>query len=93
MHLNVNRWLTLSKTTRHVVLLGHGSLLLAYRPVLLRHTSFGKVEHGHIRYKGHGLVHRVELNGIVQKEEIGVLMRVPFHLANQCLLLLPVHSA
>jgi hypothetical protein len=42
MHLNVNRWLTLSKTTRHVVLLGHGSLLLAHRPVLLRHRGLGE---------------------------------------------------
>jgi hypothetical protein len=30
--------------------------------------------------------HRIELNGIVQEEEIGLLMRVPLHLADERLL-------
>src|SRR5438094_319620 len=38
------RRLALSETTWHVVLLGPGSPLLAYRPVLLRHRGLGKVQ-------------------------------------------------
>ena len=43
--------------------------------------------------KRHGLVHRKELNGVVQEEEIGVVAGVPFHLADQRLLALAIHRA
>ena len=75
-------------------LLVYGGLLLPHRPVLLRHRGLGEVEHrAHIRHKLHGFVHRIEFNGVVQEEKIRLVVRVPFHLADQRLLVLPIHGA
>ena len=53
MPFNINRGLTLSETTWQVVLLGHGSLLFPYRPVLLRHGEIHK-ELGGFHTSSHG---------------------------------------
>ena len=64
-------------------LLARGRLLFAQRPMLVRHTGLSQFEQrGHIRDKLHGLVDRKKLNGVVQEEEIRLVARVPFHLAN-----------
>jgi len=66
------------------------SLLLAHRPVLSHHRSLGEIERcAHIWHEFHGFVHRVEFNRVVQEEEIRLVMGVPFHLADQCLLIIP----
>src|SRR5713101_1735471 len=71
-----------------------GGLLLAHRPVLLRHRGLGEVEYSiYIRHEFHGFVHRIEFNGIVQEEKIRLVVGMPFHLADQRLLLLPIHGA
>ena len=44
MPCNVNCVLTLSETTWHAVLLGHGGPLLAHRPVLLRYRNLDKIQ-------------------------------------------------
>jgi hypothetical protein len=94
MPCNVNHGLTLSETTRHVVLLGHSSLLFGYRPVLIRHRGLGEIEkRADIGYKLDGLVHRVEADGVLQEEEIRLVTAMPFHLTDQRLLLLPIHAA
>lgn len=68
-------------------------LSLPYRPMLFRHRNLGKTEQrGYMRHKLHGFVHRVEADGIVQEEEIRLVMGVPLHLPDQPLLLLPVHG-
>ena len=68
MPFHVNRGLTLSATTWHVVLLGHDNLLFAYRPVLLRYRSLDEIEEwADIGHKLDGLVHCIEPNGIVQE--------------------------
>ncbi len=73
-------------------LLDRGRLLLAQRPMLVRHTGLSQFEQrGHIRDKLHGLVDRKELNGVVQEEKIRLVAGVPFHLAEQRLLLVPVY--
>src|SRR5215510_12149218 len=46
-----------------------------------------------MRHKFHSFVRRVELNGIVQEEKIRPVVDVPFHLANQRLLFLPIYRA
>lgn len=71
----------------------HGGLLLAYRPVLLGHRGLGENEVAtHMRHELHCLVHRIELNGIVQEEKIRLVMRVTFHLAHQRLLVRPLQD-
>ena len=68
--------------------------ILPHRPVLIGHRGLGQNEaSGHIRHKRHGLVHRIELNGVVQEEEIGLVTGVPFHLTDQGLLALAIHRA
>jgi hypothetical protein len=62
--------------------------------VLLRHRGLGEVEGSiNIRHKFHGFVHCIEFNGVVQEEKIRLVVYVPFHLANQRLLLLPIYRA
>jgi hypothetical protein len=62
--------------------------------VLLRHTGLGEVEYSiFIRHEFHGFVDRVEFNGIVEEEKIRLVTGVSFHLADQRLLLLPIHGA
>src|SRR5437764_1330908 len=64
------------------LLLLPGGLLIMHRPVLLRHISFSEIENrSHMWDKLHGRIHGIESNGIVQKEAIGLVVRMPFHLA------------
>ena len=74
-------------------LLRHNSFLLPYRPVLLRHCGLRQIEHVDIGHKRRGFVHRIELNGVVQEEEIRLVARVAFHLADHRLLLRPIRGA
>ena len=94
MPFHVNRGLTLSATTWHVVLLGHDNLLFAYRPVLLRYRSLDEIEERtDIGHKLDGLVYRIKADGVVEEEEIRLVTAMPFHLVDQPLLLLPIHTA
>lgn len=61
--------------------------------MLLRHCGLGEIEQRtDIRRKLDGLVDCVEADGVVQEEKIGLLMRVPFHLADERLLLLSIYG-
>ena len=67
------------------------SLLLTHRPVLFRHRGFGEVENpGLIRHKRHGLVHRIEIDGVVQEKKQGVGVGILLHLLQEQALLLTV---
>jgi len=67
---------------------------LVATPTLLGHRGLGEGESPcHIRHKRHRLVHRIELNGIVQEKKIRLVAGVPFHLADHPLLLFPVCGA
>lgn len=60
--------------------------------MLLHHLRLGENEiAGHMRYKFHGPVHRIQIDGIVQKEKIRLIMGVPFHLTDDALLRFLVH--
>lgn len=62
--------------------------------MLVGHPGLGQLEQrGHIGYELYGFVARKELNGVVQKEEIGLIVRAPFHLTNCLLLVFPIHRA
>jgi hypothetical protein len=62
--------------------------------VLRHHPGLGQFEQcAHLGHKLHGFVDRKELNGVVQKEEIGLIVRAPFHLADRLLLVFPIHRA
>jgi len=72
-------------------LLVHGGL--PQRPVLIGHRGLGQVENrGLIRHKLHSFVHSIELNGVVQEEEIGLVVGMPFHLLKEHPLFRPIHS-
>ena len=93
MPCNVNHGLTLSETTRHVVLLGHRGLLFGYRPMFLCHRGLDEIEkRADIGHKLDGLVHRIEPYGIIQEEGIRLVTAVPCHLTDQRLLL-PIYAA
>ena len=56
------------------------------------HPGFGQLEQrGHIGDKLDGFVDCEELNRVVQEEKIGLVARVPFHLPDRLLLVLPIH--
>jgi len=60
--------------------------------MLLHHPRLGEHEiAAHMRYRFHGFVHRIQIDGIVQKEKIRLIMGVPFHLADDALLRFLVH--
>jgi hypothetical protein len=64
---------------------------LLHRPVRLRYRRPGQAEQcGRMRDKRHRLVHSIQLNGIVQEEEIGLVVGVPLHLLDQRLLPLAI---
>ena len=70
-----------------------GSRLL-HRPVRLRHRRPSQAEQcSRMRGKRHRLVHSIQLNGIVQEEEIGLVVGVPLHLLDQRLLPLAIDDA
>src|SRR2546428_1585121 len=91
---NRGRFLGMGDTCCYIlILLLHGCLVLLYRPVLRCHPGLIQGENrADIRHKLHCLVHRIELNGVVQEEEICLLVGVPFHLADQRPLVLAVHG-
>ena len=70
------------------------SFLLAHGPVLRRDGGLCEVQNPRpIRHKRHRLVHRVELDGIVQEEKQGLGVGIPFHLLEEPALSLTVDRA
>jgi len=62
--------------------------------MFIRYGSFVQLEHPiRIGHEFDRFVHRIELNGIIQEEKVGLLARVLFHLVDQYPLLVAIYRA